>query len=189
MQLLAQKWHFHRVATAENYYFNLASETKMAQKKGWVSRISEKGWAMVVTEKGDACSNCESAQFCHSLADCSRMETRVLNRANAEVGDRVIISLSSKSVFKSALILYILPTLGLFIGAFGGSGFHKYLGIGETGAAILFGFVGLVLGFTIAGLISKHQTADSKLTPVITRIIQPAKESHLTRMSAVLRHK
>jgi hypothetical protein len=63
------------------------------------------------------------------------------------------------------------------------------MGIGETGAAIVFGFVGLVLGFTIAGLISKHQTAASKLTPVITSIIQPTVGSHLARIPAVLRHK
>ena len=102
----------------------------MAQKRGRVSSINQNGWAMVVTEKGDACSNCESAQFCHSLADCSRMETRVLNRANAGVGDTVTISLSSSSVFKSALILYILPTLSLIIGAISCSGLHNDIGIG-----------------------------------------------------------
>ena len=145
----------------------------MAQKRGRVSSINQEGWAMVVTEKGDACNNCESSQFCHSLADCSRMETRVLNPANAQVGDGVTISLSSSSVYKSAMILYILPTLSLFIGAIGGSGFHKYLGFGETGAAIVFGFGGLIFGFTIAFLISRRQTVVSKLTPVITRIINP----------------
>ena len=145
----------------------------MAQKKGRVRSVSKDGWAMVVTEKGDACSNCESSQFCHSLADCSRIESRVINRASAGVGDRVIISLDSSSVYKSAMILYILPTLSLFIGAIGGSGFHKYLGFGETGAAIVFGFGGLIFGFTIAFLISRRQTVISKLTPVITRIINP----------------
>jgi sigma-E factor negative regulatory protein RseC len=161
----------------------------MAQKRGRVSSINKDGWAMVVTEKGDACSSCESAQFCHSLADCSRMETRVLNRADAEVGDRVTISLSSKSVFKSAMILYILPTLSLILGAIVGSELHYYLGIGETGAAIFFGFAGLILGFTIAGLISKRQTASSKLTPVITRIIKPTEGLHLSQIQAGLRHK
>ena len=161
----------------------------MAHKKGRVSSINQEGWAMVVTEKGDACNNCESAQFCHSFADCSRMETRVLNPANAQVGDGVTISLSSSSVFKSALIVYILPTLSLLIGAVSGSEFHQYIGMGETGAAIGFGFVGLVLGFTIAGLISKHQTAASKLTPVITGIIQPTAGSHMARIPSVLRHK
>ena len=161
----------------------------MAQKTGRVSSIEKDGWAMVVTEKGDACNNCESAQFCHSLADCSRMETRVINRANARVGDRVTISLNSSSVFKSAMILYLMPTLSLILGAIIGSGLHNYLGIGDTGAAILFSFVGLILGFTISGLISKRQTAGSKLTPVITRIIKPTKKFDLTRIVAGHRYK
>ena len=161
----------------------------MAQKKGWVSSVSKDGRAIVITERDDACSNCESAQFCHSLADCSRIETRVLNRANAGVGDRVIISLSSMSVFKSALILYILPTVCLVSGAVGGAGLNEQLGIGETGAAILFGFAGLILGFTIAGFISKHLSAGNKLIPVITRIIKPTEGFHLSQIQAGLRHK
>ena len=161
----------------------------MAQKKGRVSSVSKDGLAIVITERDDACSNCESAQFCHSLADCSRLETRVLNRANAGVGDRVIISLSSMSVFKSALILYILPTVSLVSGAVGGAGLKEQLGIGETGAAILFGFAGLILGFTIAGFISKHLSAGNKLIPVITRIIKPTEGFHLSQIQAGLRHK
>ena len=155
----------------------------MAQKIGRVSSVDKHGWAMVVTEKGDACASCESAQFCHSLADCSSLETRVLNRAGAGVGDRVTISLSSASVFKSALILYILPTMGLLIGAVGGSGVHKYLGLAETGAAVAMGFAGLILGFAIARWISKRQTADSKLTPVITAVVQRADNSQLARVN------
>ena len=150
----------------------------MAQKKGRVTRIGEDGWAMVVTERGDACSNCESAQFCHSLADCSKLETRVLNRAGARVGDTVSISLSSGSVLKSALILYILPTVSLLFGSVVGVELHKQLGIGETGAAIGLGFAGLLLGFAIAKLISRRQTTSRKLTPVITRIIQPKERLH-----------
>ena len=160
----------------------------MAQKKGRVSRIEKDGWAMVVTEKGDACSNCESAQFCHSLADCSRMETRVLNEAGAEVGDTVSISLSSSTVLKSAFILYILPTVGFLIGAVGGAGLHKHFGLSDTGAAILFGFAGLILGFAIARLISNRQSASRKLIPVITRVIKPKEGLQPPRMSAVHRH-
>ena len=156
----------------------------MAQKKGRVSRIEKDGWAVVVTEKSDACSNCESAQFCHALADCSRLETRVLNQAGAEVGDTVSISLSSKTVLKSALLLYILPTLSFLIGAVAGAGVHKQLGIGDTGAAIIFGFAGLLLGFAIARSISKRQTISRKLIPVITQIIKPKEGIHAPRMPA-----
>lgn len=161
----------------------------MAEKTGRVTAINQYGWALVVTERGDACNNCESAQFCHSLADCTKLETRVLNRANAKVGDRVAIRLSSRSVFKSALILYVLPTLGFMIGAFSSSEWNRYLGFDDTGAAILFGFVGLLIGFAVAALISKRQTAAGKLIPVITRIVQPTGKSHLSRIPSVLRHK
>lgn len=161
----------------------------MAQKKGQVKKVSNDGWALVVTERDDACSNCESAQFCHSLADCSRMETRVLNRANAAVGDRVIVSLSSSSVFKNAMILYIMPTVSLLVGAIGGFELHQQIGIGETGAAILFGFVGLIMGFAVASLVSKRLTANSKLTPVITRIIKPSEGIHQSQIQAGLRPK
>jgi len=154
----------------------------MAQKRGLVKHVSTDGWALVVTERDDACSNCESAQFCHSLADCSRVETRVLNRANAAVGDRVIVSLSSKSVFKSAMILYILPTVSLLLGAIGGVGLHKQLGVGESLSAILFGFAGLILGFAVAGVISKSQRASRGFTPVITGIIKPAERFQPTQI-------
>ena len=156
----------------------------MAQKKGRVSRIENDGWAIVVTERSDACSNCESAQFCHALADCSRLETRVLNQAGAEVGDTVSISLNSKTVLKSAMILYILPSVSFLLGAVGGAGLHKQLGIGDTGAAIVFGFAGLFLGFAIARLISKRQTTSRKLIPVITRIIKPKEGIQPSRMPA-----
>lgn len=147
----------------------------MARKKGRVSRVDPNGWAMVITEKGDACSNCESAQFCHSLADCSRMETRVKNRANARVGDSVSLSLNTRSILKSALILYLLPTVSLVVGAVGGAELHNQIGIAETGGAILFGLVGLVLGFAAARFISSRQKVSSSLTPVIDRVIRPAK--------------
>jgi sigma-E factor negative regulatory protein RseC len=156
-------------------------ERQLAQKRGLVKQVSRDGWAMVVTERGDACGNCESAQFCHSLADCSRMETRVLNRANAAVGDRVVVSLSSTSVFTSAVILYLLPTVSLLLGAIGGSGWNEQLGIGGTLASILFGFAGLIVGFAIAGLISKSQKASRRLTPVITRIVKPT-DFHATHI-------
>jgi positive regulator of sigma E activity len=160
----------------------------MAQKKGRVTGISKDGWAMVVTEKSDACSGCESAQFCHSLADCSKLETRVLNQAGAEVGDTVLISLSSRTVLKSAAILYILPTVSFLLGAVAGAGLHKQLGIGDTGAAIGFGFAGLILGFIIARFISTRQTVSRKLTPVITRIINPKEGIHPSRMAAARKY-
>ena len=144
----------------------------MAKKIGRVTSITADGRAMVITERGDACNNCESTQFCHSLADCSRLETSVLNQAGAGVGDRVTIALSSNMVFKGAFVLYIIPVEGLLCGAITGTGLSQYLAINETAAGILFGFGGLVSGFITTGLISRRFMSKNQLTPVITRIIK-----------------
>jgi sigma-E factor negative regulatory protein RseC len=147
-------------------------EQKMAKKKGRVIGISQDGWAKVITERGDACNNCEAAQFCHSIADCSKLETNVLNKAGAEVGDLVTVDLSSKMVFKGALILYIVPVAGLLSGAITGTGLSPKLAISETAASMAFGFAGLILGFVITAFISSRLMSKNQLIPAITQIIK-----------------
>ena len=150
----------------------------MAKKKGWVASISRDGWAKVITERGDACNNCEAAEFCHSIAECSRMETRVLNMAGAKAGDLVTIELSSKMVLKDAFILYMVPVIGLIFGAIIGAGLSQNLIIGETDATIASAFAGLVLGFIITAFISSWFMSKNQLTPVITRVIDRKTGTH-----------
>ncbi len=97
----------------------------MAKKKGRVTSISQDGWAKVITERGDACNNCEASQFCHSIVDCSKLETSVLNQAGAGVSDLVTIELSSKMVFRGASLLYMVPVTGLLSGAITGAGLSQ----------------------------------------------------------------
>ena len=125
----------------------------------------------MITERGDACNNCEASQFCHSIVDCSKLETSVLNQAGAGVGDLVTIELSSKMVFRGALLLYIVPVAGLLSGAITGAGLSQISAIGETGATIAFAFAGLGLGFIITTFISRRLISKNQLTPVIKRII------------------
>ena len=125
-----------------------------------------------MTEREDACHNCEASQFCHALTNCTTLETKVLNKAGAGVGDLVMIHLSSHTVLKGALVLYLIPVLGLLTGAVAGSGFSKQLAIGETGAALVFGLAGLVLGFIITAMISKRMSVGNRLIPEITHIVK-----------------
>lgn len=139
---------------------------------GRVTEINADGWATVLTERKDACRNCEASQFCNALTNCSKLETKALNKAGAGVGDRVTIYLSSHTVLKGAVVLYLIPALGLLTGAVAGSDFSKQIAIGETGAALFFGLAGLILGFIITATISKKLERKNKLTPIITRIIK-----------------
>jgi sigma-E factor negative regulatory protein RseC len=144
----------------------------MAQKMGRVTDTSKDGWATIVTERKDACHSCGASQFCHALANCAKLETKALNKAGAAVGDLVTVHLSSHTVLKGALVLYLIPALGLLTGAVAGTGFSTKLAIGETGAEILFALAGLVLGFIITAMISKRMSADNRLTPEITHIVK-----------------
>ena len=144
----------------------------MSQEMGRVTHTSEDGWAMVVTQRKDACHSCQASQFCHALTDCSKLETKALNKVGAGVGDLVTIHLSSHTVLKGAFVLYLIPALGLLTGAVAGSDFSKQLALGETGVAILFGMAGLALGFIITAMISRRMSAGNRLTPEITHIVK-----------------
>ena len=150
----------------------------MAKKRGRVTAVLPDGRATVIIERGDACHNCESAQFCHAIADCAKLETEVLNPLGAGVGDLVSIHLSSTTLLKGAVFLYLVPTAGLLIGAATGAGLGAALGLADTAAAILFGISGLLLGFGFCAAYSKRLAAQRKLTPAITAIIKRCHPNH-----------
>jgi YHS domain-containing protein len=58
-----------------------------------------------------------------------------------------------------------------------GANLSQRLGIGETSAAIILGFAGLFLGFTITALISRRISGNREYTPIITRIIRNGPET------------
>jgi sigma-E factor negative regulatory protein RseC len=66
------------------------------------------------------------------------------NRAEARVGDSVVLELSDREVLKAAFLIYIVPVLFLFIGVSLGT----VLGLTET-HALLMGLAGLVSSFLL----------------------------------------
>lgn len=154
----------------------------MAQRKGLVVKAEENGWAQVATERKGSCDGCGPGNSCHSCLSSAKIVTPVINKAGAKAGDLVTVSLDSDMILKNAAVLYLIPIVGLMGGALLGAGLSGDWGISETGAAIGFGGAGFCLGFLIAVLISKRMSADDRLTPTISQIIQPGAEySPLTR--------
>jgi sigma-E factor negative regulatory protein RseC len=146
----------------------------MEQEQGLVTSIREDGWARVVAKRRDACADCGASHCCASFGSSSEMVIKALNRAGAGVGDLVSITLGSGTVLKGAAVMYLIPVAGLISGAVTGAGLSERLPFSETGAVILLGFSGLILGFIITAFISRQMSARSRLSPVITRIIKPA---------------
>ena len=146
----------------------------MAQEKGLVTGVANDGWAEVVADRKDACDYCGAKRCCVSLGSGAEIVIKARNRAGAKEGDMVSIDLSSGAVLKGAAVLYLMPLAGLMLGVIIGTGVNERLGIGETIAAVAFGFAGLFLGFLVTGFTSRRMAVDGRLTPVITRVIRPS---------------
>lgn len=154
----------------------------MAQRIGLVIQIEKDGWAKVATERKGACDGCGPGHHCQSCLSSPKMVTSVLNPAGAKAGDLVTISLDSGMILKNAAVLYLLPIVGLVTSAILGVGLSGDWGISETGAGIGFGGAGFCLGFFLAVLLSRRMSKGDRLTPTISRIIQPgAKYSPLSQ--------
>jgi sigma-E factor negative regulatory protein RseC len=143
----------------------------MPQKTGLVVKTSADGWAEVITDRLDACAECASSRSCHSDCKTSRVATRVYNTAGAHEGDTVVVFIDSSSVLKSAAILYLAPVVFMLFGALTGSSVAARLGMGESGSALLFGLIGLAIGFLIVRTFSTRLKSDSGLVPKITQVI------------------
>lgn len=143
----------------------------MADTRGLVTHTDPGGWADVIVDRKSACGGCADTHKCRSCLSATKIATRVLNPAGATDGDLVIVTMKSETVFKGAAVAYIIPVVGLMVGAFFGAAVHATLRINETTGAMLMGFLGLGCGFVLSTFISKGLEAKKKFIPVITRVV------------------
>ena len=144
----------------------------MAQEEGLIASIDDKGWAEVVTQRRDACGVCGAGHCCMPFAGHSKMLVKALNRVGANRGDRVVIDLASGNVIQSAAILYVIPVVGLIIGAVVGSTLAPGWPFKGIDSNMFFTLLGLALGFLVTVLISRYLSKKRQFTPVITRILE-----------------
>lgn len=63
-----------------------------------------------------ACASCSIASSCCGGDELSNKKYFVLyNSVNAEVGDEVLISVSAKNLFKSVMVVYVVPIILLLV--------------------------------------------------------------------------
>jgi sigma-E factor negative regulatory protein RseC len=103
----------------------------MAEAKGTVTALD--GDFAFVRIAGEGCGRCHEIGGCggNNLAQifCSSSQIhRVLNPRGAQVGEEVVIVIRERALFHSALAGYVLPLLGLFLGAALGLGLAGEIG-------------------------------------------------------------
>ena len=143
----------------------------MIEESGEVVSL-ERGAVWVATSRKTTCSSCAANAGCgQGLLDklainSQRGTVRALTDLNLAVGDKVVIGLREDALVRASLLVYLLPLLGLFVGAVSAD----LLTLGEP-LSIAAGFV----GFAAAGLWvrrhSQQHLADPALQPVVLRAL------------------
>lgn len=132
--------------------------------------------ARVKTTKSEACESCSAKSSCHSLGGGKDMEVEALNPAGAKPGDQVMIGFETASLYKATFLMYVFPILALLGGAFLGAALAPAMGLGESAAAALVGFIFFGIAFVVVRLTATRLSAKTSYRPKIIRIISTASD-------------
>jgi sigma-E factor negative regulatory protein RseC len=99
---------------------SLKKELRVIVEYGTVVELKGRQIALVLCQKNSACQHCPSSGACQIGDDGKSMTVETFNQIGAEVGERVKVVTSTKHFLQSSFILYILPVIGLLIGAIAG---------------------------------------------------------------------
>jgi sigma-E factor negative regulatory protein RseC len=149
----------------------------MSTEKGTVKNI-EGDWAWVSTRRKGACKHCAQRGRCLMIQGGDRMLVKARNTAHARVGDEVELYLSTKTKLKGQFILYMLPVLGLSVGAFSANSLSGVLGLNQILGTVLFTLSGLILAFLLARFLAARMEANQQLTLIISRVVGRARRGH-----------
>jgi sigma-E factor negative regulatory protein RseC len=144
----------------------------MAEHIGIVIKTEPGNYAQVVADRKGACGGCQSTPGgCRSCLASAKIESRVANPVNAEVGDLVKIRLSSTNLLTGAAILYLLPIVGMLMGAFAGGLASTAFGLTEIIGSIGGAITGLIVGYTAVIALDRSPSIRRRMMPTITTIV------------------
>jgi len=141
-------------------------------EKGTVQKIEE-SWAWVETRRTGSCDNCSQKKHCHSSGDGrDRMLVKAENVAQARSGDEVEIYLNSKTKLKGLFMIYMLPVIGLLVGALLGKSLSTLIGLDGDLMTVLASFCGMAIAFFVVRVLGFRMKENNELTPVVSRIVR-----------------
>jgi sigma-E factor negative regulatory protein RseC len=141
----------------------------MTAERGIVEKV-EPGWAWVKTKRSSACSSCGSRHHCLTQG-ADQMVVKAQNRVGAKKGDEVELYLSSKTKLKGTAIVYLIPVLGIFVGAFSANPLSGAFGLNPSLGMAVFTVIGLVSSVFLMRHLANRMASDQALTPQVKRVI------------------
>lgn len=153
----------------------------MSAERGIVEKV-EPGWAWVKTKRSSACASCDSRHHCSVVEGGDQMVVKAQNMAQAKPGDEVELYLSTKTKLKSTAIVYLIPVLGIFVGAFSANPLSNALGLNSSLGMVMFTLTGLVAAVFLMRYLANRMTANQALTPLVKRVIISARSVPIERV-------
>lgn len=144
----------------------------MSTEEGTITKITG-AKAQVLVRRSEMCDCCGSKSVCHTLGGGKNMEAEALNTAGGKVGDRVLLKIESKVIWKISLIFYFIPVVALVLGAVLGMGIGENSGSDPELFSALFGILAAGLSFFVIKLIASHLNKNKDYFPEIVKIVSP----------------
>lgn len=124
----------------------------------------------VRTQRQSACDSCNLKSGCgqsalSKLSGQQSIEFEVTNVLQAQVGDVVIMSIPEEGILQASLVMYLVPLLLMVVSAMLAGG----IGLSDP-FVVMFGVVGLGLGFSFARHYSQKHKDDPRFSPVMTSL-------------------
>jgi sigma-E factor negative regulatory protein RseC len=141
----------------------------------------EPGWAWVKTKRSSACSSCGSRHHCLTQGS-DQMVVKAQNSAQAKKGDEVELYLSTKTKLKTTAVVYLIPVLGIFVGAFSADPLSKALGMNPSLGMAVFTLTGLVSAVFLMRYLANRMAAKQALIPLVKRVIMSARTIPIERV-------
>ena len=152
----------------------------MSAERGTVEKV-ESGWAWVKTKRSSACSSCGSRHHCLTQG-ADQMLVKAQNTAQAKKGDEVELYLSTKTKLKGTAIVYLLPVVGIFVGAFAANPLSNALGLNPSLGMAVFTLTGLVMAVFLMRYLANRMDSNQALTPLVKRVIMSARSMPVERV-------
>ncbi len=98
------------------------------------------------------------------------MEIEAMNMAEAKVGNKVVVTFETASLFKLTFLIYIFPIICMIIGAVIGDKMAPEYGMDTSALSAIVGFSFFLAAFLIVRLLSDSLAKNAKYRARVTRV-------------------
>jgi len=143
----------------------------MMEEMAKVIRCDNQGWVTVEVEVKNACNHCDNSESCGTSAVSKAFSPKVQefsipSDSHYEPGELLRLGLPESVILKAAALVYLMPLLGLFLGAISASLISYQVGLISSDLIVIpFALVGAFLFWRLAK--SKARQMESASQPII----------------------